>query len=194
MTESSKLRATIFLDRDGTLNVEKNYLYRYEDWEWLPGAVEAIKTFNDKGFLVIVVSNQAGIARGLFFDSDVQKLHNSIDDELIKKGAKIDGFYYCPHHPEFGDKTICNCRKPSPGLLIKAKNDWDIDLKRSFMIGDKVIDMNAGKTAGVRSILVTTGHGSSEQYLVDAETPIMTSLLSASLFIERLHGSIQWNK
>ncbi len=149
----------VFLDRDGTLNVEKNYLYRFEDWEWIPGAIDAIRRFNCAGFLVIGVTNQAGVARGMYSETDVHRLHQQIDAELAALGARIDAYYYCPHHPEYGDKTACDCRKPAPGMILRAQEDWDIDLSRSYIVGDKSADVEAGLAAGLTPILVTTGYG-----------------------------------
>ena len=176
-------RTAVFLDRDGTINVEKQYLYRYEDWEWTPGAIDAIKMFNANGFLVIVVSNQAGIARGLYSELDVRLLHEKVDWELCSQGAKINAYYYCPHHPEFGNKIVCGCRKPAPELLFRAQKDWGIELSRSFMIGDKAADVKAAQAAGVKSILVSTGYGTTERHLIDAEIPFVRDLMMASLLI-----------
>jgi len=176
-------RAAVFLDRDGTINVEKQYLYRYEDWEWTPGAIDAIKMLNANGFLVIVVSNQAGIARGLYSELDVRLLHEKVDWELCSQGAKINAYYYCPHHPDFGNKIVCGCRKPAPELLFRAQKDWGIELSRSFMIGDKADDVKAGQAAGVKSILVSTGYGTTERHLIDAEMPFVRDLMMASLLI-----------
>lgn len=150
-------RPAIFVDRDGTLNVEKNYLHRFEDWEWIPGAVEAIKAFNEAGYLVIVISNQAGVARGMYSEADINRLHAHVDEELCRLSARIDAYYYCPHHPEFGENRDCACRKPSPGLIFQAQQDWGIDLSRSWMIGDKMSDIEAGEIAGVKSMLVGYG-------------------------------------
>jgi len=155
-------RPAVFIDRDGTLNVDRHYLHRFEDWEWIPGAVEAIKAFNEAGFLVIVISNQAGVARGMYSEADIKVLHARVDNELRRLGARIDAYYYCPHHPEFGENRDCACRKPSPGLIFQAQQDWSIDLSRSWMIGDKLSDIEAGEAAGVESILVATGYGAGE--------------------------------
>ena len=176
-------RAAVFLDRDGTINVEKRYLYLYEDCEWIAWAIDAIKMFNANGFLVIVVSNQAGIARGLYSELDVRLLHEKVDWELCSQGAKINAYYYCPHHPEFGNKIVCGCRKPAPELLFRAQKDWGIELSRSFMIGDKADDVKAGQAAGVKSILVSTGYGTTERHLIDAEMPFVRDLMMASLLI-----------
>jgi len=147
-------RAAIFLDRDGTLNVDTNHLYRVEDWRWIPGAKAAIQRFKAEGFLVIVVTNQSGIARGLYTAADVDRLHHCINNELKADGCEIDGFYYCPHHPDFGEKIGCECRKPNPAMLYRAKADHSIELAQSWMIGDKLTDTAAGLSAGTRAILV----------------------------------------
>lgn len=158
----SQRAPAVFLDRDGTINVEKEYLHRIEDWEWIAGAPEAIRQFNQAGFKVVVVSNQAGIARGMYSPADVNNLHAFVSRDLQKSGATIDAFYYCPHHPEYGEERSCSCRKPAPGLLLRAAADMSIDLSRSWMIGDKLIDVEAGHAANVATILVLTGHGARE--------------------------------
>ncbi len=182
MTGSSKLRAAVFLDRDGTINVEKNYIYRYEDWEWIAGAIEAIKKFNDAGVLVIVITNQAGVARGMYSGADVESLHKRVSKELQTLGAHIDAYYYCPHHPAFGNKIVCSCRKPAPGLLFQAQKEWDIDLDRSAIFGDKASDIQAGQAAGVKSFLVSTGYGQSQRDLVTSEMHYVDNILTASKF------------
>lgn len=153
----------VFIDRDGTLNVEKHYLHRCDDWEWIPGAVEAIRRFNAAGYRVIVTSNQAGIARGMYRDADVAALHRRVDQDLERAGARIDAYYYCPHHPQHGAVRDCDCRKPEPGMLLQAAREHAIDLPRSYMIGDKASDVEAGMNAGVTPILVLTGYGEQER-------------------------------
>lgn len=140
------------MDRDGTINIDKNHLYRIEDWEWIEGAIAAIRAFNQAGHLVIVVTNQAGIARGLYDSEDVEKLHAYVQSELAQHGARIDRFYFCPHHPDYGDKVICDCRKPKPGMIKRAGREMNIDLSKSWLIGDKDSDIFAGLAANVRSI------------------------------------------
>ena len=132
-TPARRARPAVFLDRDGTINVEKNYLYRYEEWEWIAGAQDAIARLNKLGFLVVVVTNQAGIARGLYQEQDVERLHQLIAAELKESGATIDAFYFCPHHPDFTD--ACSCRKPSSGMILEAARNLHIDLSRSWMVG-----------------------------------------------------------
>lgn len=161
---TKKARRAVFLDRDGTINVEKNYLHKIEDFEFIPGAPEAIRRLKDAGFLVIVVSNQAGIARGYFDEAAVEALHRHMQSELARIGTAIDAFYFCPHHPEEGVgayKVDCDCRKGEPGMLLRAAEEYDIDLHASFMVGDKLADIEAGERAGCRSILVLTGYGAS---------------------------------
>ena len=157
-----RTRRAVFLDRDGTINVEKDYLYKVEDFEFISGVPEAIKKLKDAGFQVIVVSNQSGIARGYFDESDVEKLHQYIQTELATYGTSIDAFYFCPHHPDKGlgaYKVQCECRKGNPGMLLHAAREHDIDMKRSFMVGDKLADIEAGHRAGCQSLLVLTGYG-----------------------------------
>lgn len=152
-------KPAIFLDRDGTVNVEKSYLYRIADWEWTNGAPQAIKTLRDAGYSIIVVSNQSGIAQGMYGAEDVNKLHTYVNAELAKIGTTIDAFYFCPHHEKFGSDRDCACRKPKPGMLLQAAAEHGIDLTRSWMVGDKLIDVQAGQAAGVRTLLVRTGYG-----------------------------------
>ena len=176
-------RPAVFLDRDGTINAEKGYVYRPSDWEWLPGSVEAIARFNRMGFLVVVVTNQAGIARGLFRETDVRRLHDTVNRMLAARGSRIDAYYICPHHPDFGKVRHCPCRKPSPGLLFRAQRELGIDLRRSYLIGDKASDIAAGRAAGVTSILVGTGYGSCERSRVPRSTPFVDDLLAASEWV-----------
>lgn len=146
------MNKAVFLDRDGTINVEKNYLYKIEDFEFIQGVPEAIKLLNDAGYLVIVITNQAGIARGYYTEEDMHKLHRYINQELIKYGAHIDAYYFCPHHPVHGIgeyKKDCNCRKPKTGMLEAAIKDFDIDVSKSYMFGDKEWDVEAGERMGV---------------------------------------------
>ena len=155
-------RRAVFLDRDGTINVEKDYLHKIEDFEFIPGAPEAIKRLKDAGFLVIVVSNQSGVGRGYFDEHAVEKLHRYVQSELAGHNTSIDAFYFCPHHPEKGIgnyKIVCDCRKGEPGMLLQAAKEYDVDLQKSFMIGDKLADIEAGHRAGCQVLLVLTGYG-----------------------------------
>ena len=154
------LKPAAFLDRDGVLNRDLGYVWRREDFHWLPGAERAVKRLNDAGYLVFVVSNQAGVARGLYRPEDVEVLHRWVNGELGKSGAHIDAFYYCPHHPSEGQgayRVACDCRKPAPGMLLRAMREWPVDRAASFMIGDKAIDLEAAAAAGVRGLRFAGG-------------------------------------
>jgi D-glycero-D-manno-heptose 1,7-bisphosphate phosphatase len=159
------VRRAVFLDRDGTINEEKDYLWRIEDFAFIPGAPEAIRRLREAGFLVVVVTNQSGVARGYFSREDVERLHQHIQRELAKIGTAVDGYYLCPHHPDKGVgelKIDCDCRKGRPGMLLQAATEHGIDLAASWMIGDKRADLEAGRAAGCRSLLVRTGYGEKE--------------------------------
>jgi D-glycero-D-manno-heptose 1,7-bisphosphate phosphatase len=173
--------AAVFLDRDGTLNVEKDYVYRYADWEWVPGAVEGLKKIAGLGFRLVVVSNQSGVARGYYTDSDVRALHSVVAKDLRESGIDVAGFYFCPHGPGDG----CDCRKPQPGLLLQAQKDLKIDFSGSFMVGDKLIDIQAAQAAGVQPILVGTGYGMKEKGTLPPSVPFVNDLLAAAQWIER---------
>lgn len=151
------LRKAVFLDRDGVVNVDKGYVHRVEDFQFLPGAPEAIRLLNDAGYLVIVVTNQSGVARGFYTLDDVRLLHDHVTAELARRGSRIDAYYICPHHPDHGPDGRggeCLCRKPLPGMLLAAAADLSVDLSRSFMIGDKISDVEAGLAAGCSPVLV----------------------------------------
>lgn len=153
-------RAAVFFDRDGTLNVDKDYLYRIEEFEWMEDAPQAIRWANQKGFLVIVVTNQSGVARGYFTEDDVLRLHEWMNEDLVRAGAHIDAFYYCPHLPNGRVDAYakeCNCRKPKPGLIERACVDFDIDKEASIVIGDKPRDVECAEAAGVRGVLYEGG-------------------------------------
>lgn len=169
----------VFLDRDGTINVEKNYLHRVEDWEWISGAEDAITQLNKAGFLVVVVSNQAGIARGLYSEQDVYVLHKHVSIDLMRKGGKIDAYYFCPHHHEHGENRSCECRKPRPWMILEAAMALNIDLNKSWLVGDKLIDVCAGKAAGVKVIQVKTGYGAHELTHLAPRHPTVADLTAA---------------
>ena len=163
----------VFLDRDGTINIEVNYLYKQEDFEFIENTIEAIKIFHKLKFKVIVLTNQSGIARGYYTEDDVKKLHKHIDVLLANKDTYVDYYYYCPHYPEGTVeeyKKVCKCRKPKIGMIVDAVKDFDIDLNESIIIGDKEIDVQTGKNAGIgKCVLVRTGHKIDEQVTVADE-------------------------
>ncbi len=157
-------RWAVFLDRDGVINEEVNYLSRPELLKLLPGAAQAVRQLNQRRIPVIVISNQAGVARGYFSEGEVLKIHDKLSNLLSREGAHIDRYYYCPHHPTEGIgpyRVDCECRKPKPGLLLRAGSEMELDLARSYFVGDSATDIEAGERAGVRSILVLTGYGAS---------------------------------
>lgn len=152
-----KKNRAVFLDRDGIINVDKGFVYKIEDFEFIDGVREAIRLLNKNHLVVIVVTNQSGVGRRYYTEEDVQKLHHSINRKLGKHNAWIDKFYYCPHHPEAKIEKYranCECRKPNYGLLRQAINDFDIDPSQSFLIGDNLRDIEAGNAVGCATILI----------------------------------------
>lgn len=157
-------RGAVFLDRDGVIVADLGYIANPGKLKIIAGAANAIKSLQQR-FRVIVVTNQSGIARGMFTEQDLLDIHRVLINELATQGAIVDGLYFCPHLPgapvTYYDR-ICDCRKPSPGMLIRAENEWNIDLKKSYMIGDRISDMEAATAAGVMGIAITENseHGS----------------------------------
>lgn len=154
-------KPAVFFDRDGVLNVDHGYIYRCEDFEWMPGAKESIRFLNANGYFVFVITNQSGVARGYYTENDVKKLHHFMNDELAKEGAHIDAFYYCPHHPDAKIEEYrqqCRCRKPEPGMILKALDEWPVRSKgESLFLGDKLSDLQAATAAGVKGVLFSGG-------------------------------------
>lgn len=150
------MKKVIFLDRDGVINVDVNYLYRIEDLTFMPGALEALALAVRAGYELIVVTNQSGVARGYYTEDDVKKLHTYMGKKMEEQGAPVLQFYYCPHHekgtvPAY--TMVCDCRKPEPGMILKAMEDYSIDRAKSFMIGDKPSDVEAAHRAGLDGYL-----------------------------------------
>lgn len=157
---------TVFLDRDGTLLEESGYLDRLERLVFFPYSVDAVRLLNRAGFAVVIVTNQAGIARGIVKESFVAEAHRHIGERLAAGGARVDAFYYCPHHPEAviaEYRQSCECRKPGSGMLTRAAADLGVTLADSFVIGDRWHDLEAGARVGARGILVRTGYGRTEE-------------------------------
>ncbi len=170
-------RPAIFVDRDGTLIEEVDHLSRVEDMRLFPFTAEAIGLLKAAGYYIIVVTNQSGIARNFFNIADVDAIHERLQQELSNA---IDGFYYCPHMPDAG----CRCRKPSTGMIDDANRDLEIDLKRSWMIGDKLLDAATGLNAGTQCILVRTGYGRSLNVTNEENnTIVVDDLLAAAKLI-----------
>lgn len=176
-------QAAVFLDRDGTINAEKGYVHKIGDWEWLPGAVDAIRHLNKLGLPVIVITNQAGVARGYYDEAAIDRLHAWVSGTLAQQGARIDAYYYCPHHPDFGADRNCGCRKPKPGLLLRARDQLGLDLERSYMVGDKISDVQAAQAANVRPLMVKTGYGGQEAGSGALSCANFDDLLTAAEFI-----------
>jgi len=156
------LQRAVFLDRDGTVAEEVGYVNHASRVKLLPGSATAVKRLREAGFLAVVVTNQAGVARDYFEECVVHQAHARLRELLAAEGAALDAIYYCPHHPREGAppyRQECDCRKPKPGMLRRAAADLGIDLSRSYMVGDGVVDVGAARAAGVVPILVLTGYG-----------------------------------
>ncbi|MFH0777273.1 MAG: HAD family hydrolase [Candidatus Eisenbacteria bacterium] len=153
-------RWAVFLDRDGTIIEETGYLSDPEKVRLIEGAASSVAELNRRGVPVVVVSNQAGVARGLVTNRDLQTVNRRMSELLSAGGASLDAMYFCPHHPEYDRQ--CDCRKPQPGLILRAAKELSIDLARSFMVGDRLIDMQAGRSAGTATVFLRTGYGEKE--------------------------------
>lgn len=166
-------RTALFLDRDGTLIEEVGYLSDPDQIQLIPGAADVVRHANEIGVPVVVVTNQAGVARGLFTEARVGEVHRHLTALLAEHGATVDAYYYCPHYlkgtiEEY--RIECECRKPSPGMLLRAARDLSLTLDGSWMVGDRLSDLEAGAAAGCRTILVRTGYGSQVIELPPVET------------------------
>jgi D-glycero-D-manno-heptose 1,7-bisphosphate phosphatase len=155
------VRPAVFLDRDGTLSEERGFIDRLELLEIFPWTSDAIRLLNRAGFAVVVVTNQSAIGRGIIDLPFLQTVHDAFDRHLAQSGARVDRYYYCPHHPDARlpeYRMVCRCRKPGPGMIEQATTELGLDPSRSFMVGDRLIDVACGHAAGVRSLLVRSGH------------------------------------
>jgi D-glycero-D-manno-heptose 1,7-bisphosphate phosphatase len=162
-------RPAVFLDRDGTLIEEVDFLDRLELIRFYPWTTDAVRLLNRAGYATVVITNQSGIGRGMFDEAFLHSVHAAIDDRLGRNGARIDGYYFCPHHPAKARPPylqICDCRKPKPGMIRQACRDLGLDPARSVMVGDRWIDVACGQAAGARGVLLRTGYG-----LHEAEAP-----------------------
>ena len=182
------MKKAIFLDRDGTINVEKDYIYKSEDLVFEEGSIEALKTFKNLGYILIVVSNQSGIARGYFTEADLNIFNNNMNEILKKNGVEITEFYCCPHHPDgIGKyKKVCECRKPNNKMIEDAIEKYNIDRAKSYMIGDKISDIGAGLKSNLKTVLVKTGYGLKDMEKIDKnETLICENLKDFSEILKR---------
>ena len=172
------LRKAIFLDRDGVINrklPEDNYVRNSGEFELLPGVPSALKIFKGLGYVIVIVTNQRGIARGLMTEDDLSAVHDFMRSLFRNDGLELDGVYHCPH-----DKTdYCNCRKPAPGMILAAERDLGIDLAESFMVGDSLSDVEAARTAGVRPVKISSVREPSDS------APVFSSLLDFAEFLQK---------
>ncbi|HXD87156.1 MAG TPA: D-glycero-beta-D-manno-heptose 1,7-bisphosphate 7-phosphatase [Urbifossiella sp.] len=179
-----KPRPAVFLDRDGVIIDDVHYLAMPDQVRLIPGSAEAIAALNQAGWPVVVATNQAGVGRGLFTEADVQAVHRHLSALLAGFGAKVDAFYYCPHFAESVHahyRAVCSCRKPQPGLLRQAAAELDLDLARSWMIGDRESDLQAGAAAGARTVLVRTGYGAGINAAALDRASVNLELVAANL-------------
>ena len=182
------MKKAIFLDRDGTINVEKDYIYKSEDLVFEEGTIEALKTFKNLEYILIVVSNQSGIARGYFTEEDLNIFNNNMNEILKKNGVEITEFYCCPHHPNgIGEyKKVCECRKPNNKMIEDAIKKYNIDREKSYMVGDKISDIEAGFKSNLKTVLVKTGYGLKDMEKIDKnETLICENLKDFSEILKR---------
>ncbi len=175
----SKLHKAAFIDRDGVINEDRKYVHKIDDFELIPGVISGLHLLQQTGYKLIVVTNQSGIARGLYSVEMVEILHQYMSMILKSYDIILDSIYYCPHHPSGSIpemKINCYCRKPKPGMLIRAAQELDLDLEESIMIGDKLSDIQAGQSAGVKTtILVKSGH------VVSPESALRANMLADNL-------------
>jgi D-glycero-D-manno-heptose 1,7-bisphosphate phosphatase len=159
------MRRAVFIDRDGTISEEVGYINHPSRFQIFPYAAKAIRTLNQNGWLAILTTNQAGVARGYFAEELVHEVHSKLESELAKEDAHLDAIYFCAHHPTVGEppyRLDCDCRKPRPGLILRAAKEFDIDLSNSWMVGDRYSDIELAHNAGVRSAFVLSGYGRGE--------------------------------
>ena len=172
------MNKAVFLDRDGTINVDKNYLYKIEDWEFIDGVIEGLQILQRLGFKLIVITNQSGIARGYYTEEDAHKIFDYMIKELEKNNIKIEKVYYCP---PIGDE--CNCRKPKLGLFYKAQKDFDIDFSKSYAIGDKLRDLSICEKEEVKGFLLNEN-----EKIENPRIKVCKNLLESAKIIEKRNG------
>lgn len=179
----------VFLDRDGVINVDKAYVGKVDDFDFIEGSIEALQALKKAGYLLVLVTNQSGIARGYYSEEAFLTLTEWMDWSLADRGVDLDGIYYCPHHPEHGQgeyKIDCECRKPKPGMFLQALKELDIDLSRSFMVGDKSSDLEAALKANIaHPILVRSGKELTEKAEALAEVVCEDLAAAASYILKR---------
>jgi len=184
----SGLRPAVFLDRDGTLNVDAGYLDRKERLMLFPWSLDSVRLLRRAGYAVVVVTNQSGVGRGMIEESFVEEVHQIIQSRLVDIGEKLDGHYYCPHEPSASIEAFrvdCDCRKPKPGLVTRAARDLGLDVERSIVVGDKWSDIGLAKQTGARGVLVRTGYGRSQE-------KNRQEGLSADAVVDTLMDAVNW--
>lgn len=185
-----KKRIAVFLDRDGTMVEDADYLDHADRLLILPKVGDAIRLLNENNMLAVMITNQSGVARGYFPESTVNEVHERLKKILAEDKAHLDGIYYCPHHPDVGlpeYRMDCSCRKPGTGMIEAAVRDLNIDLGRSYMVGDKVIDMEAAHNAGVPGVMVMTGYGREELKQLSSEQKSRPDHIS-----DDLYDAVKW--
>lgn len=185
-----KRRIAVFLDRDGTISEEVDYLDNPDMLRLIPRAAEAIRLINESGLLAVVVTNQSGVARGYFTEPVLKDVHNRMELLLKAEGARIDKIYYCPHHPEVGLPEYlldCDCRKPGTGMMEAAEKEFKIDVRGSYVVGDKIIDIEMAHKAGARGILVMTGYGREELKSLSSERKVWPDHIA-----DDLYDAVKW--
>ena len=177
-------RPAVFIDRDGTISEEVGYVNHPSRYRVFPYAAEAIKLLNDAGRLAVLVTNQAGVARGYFAEGLISEVHAALAREMERGGARLDAVYYCPHHPAVGEppyRLDCDCRKPRPGLIRRAADELSVDLSASWMIGDRYGDVELARNAGLRSAFVLSGYGRGEWEYQRTRWPHQPDLVAEDL-------------
>jgi D-glycero-D-manno-heptose 1,7-bisphosphate phosphatase len=174
----------VFLDRDGTLTAESDWVREARDLVLLPGAARAVRRLNEAGWRAVLVTNQSAVARGMISETELAAIHAHLETELAREGARLDAIYACPHHPTEGRgeyRLECECRKPAPGMIARAARELGLDLARSWIVGDAARDLEAGARLGVRGVLVATGKGSAERARATFEH-----------FAPDVEGAVEW--
>lgn len=187
----TRLRPAVFLDRDGVLVEDVHHLHRSDQLRVIPGAGDALRLLRERGFVLVVVTNQSAVARGLCSEAELADIHRRLAALLEAQGGRYDALYYCPHHPTEGRgafRVDCECRKPAPGMLLKAATEHRLDLRGSYLIGDKRSDMEAAHRAGCRGVFVRTGHGAEEVGALPPGTQVCADVRVAAGWIAQRPG------
>jgi len=184
------MRPAVFLDRDGTINEQMGYINHISRFVMLPRAAAGIRLLNEQGIPVVVVSNQSGLARGYFPESLIQEVHAKMNGALAEAGAHVDGIFYCPQHPEAKEERFrlaCDCRKPKPGLFLQAAAELDLDLARSYVVGDRWSDLKAAAAVGAKGVLVFTGYGRGDYEYIGPAQQVQPACVA-----DDLYAAVQW--